>query len=172
MANRGNIAFDVLGGGGEVGASCFQLRVNGQQIILDSGTHPKKEGNESLPEFSLLSRAPDAVIISHGHVDHVGSLPYLSKQFPYLKTYSTIPTARIMDRMLHNSVSVMTTIKKERGIDAYPLYDHEDVAYVMRGVRGQEFETPFTLPMETPVEVSFHHAGHVLGSLHERSLFI
>lgn len=164
MTNQGTIAFDVLGGGGEVGASCFQLRIGGHQIILDSGTHPKKEGFESLPEFSLLSRAPDAVIISHGHVDHVGSLPYLSKQFPHLKTYATTPTARIMDRMLHNSVSVMTTIRRERGIEAYPLYDHEDVAYVMRGVRGQEYNQPFTLPLETPIEVTFHPAGHVLGS--------
>lgn len=164
MGKLGNITFDVLGGGGEVGASCFQLRVNGHNLILDSGTHPKKEGAESVPEFALLSRAPDAVLVSHGHVDHVGSLPYLFKQFPYLKTHATVPTARIMDRMLHNSVSVMTTIKKERGIDAYPLYEHEDVAALMRGVRGHEFNQPFELPLPTPIEVCFHHAGHVLGS--------
>jgi len=164
MANSGTISFDVLGGGGEVGASCFQLRINGHHILLDSGTHPKKEGLESLPEFSLLSRAPDAVLISHAHVDHVGSLPYLSKQFQHVKSYATIPTARIMDRMLHNSVSVMTTIKRERGIDAYPLYEHEDVAYAMRGVRSHDFDESFELPLPTPIEVSFHHAGHVLGS--------
>jgi len=164
MQKTGTISLDVLGGGGEVGANCFQLRVNGHNILLDSGTHPKKEGNESLPEFSLLSRAPDAVLISHAHVDHVGSLPYLSKQFPYLKTHATEPTVRIMDRMLHNSVSVMNIIKRERGMDEYPLYDHEDVSYVLRGTRGHEFNAPFQLPIPTPVEVSFHHAGHVLGS--------
>lgn len=164
MANSGNIGFDVLGGGGEVGASCFQLRINGHHIILDSGTHPKKEGFEALPEFSLLTKAPEAVIVSHGHVDHVGSLPYLSKQFPYIKTHATVPTVRIMDRMLHNSVSVMTTIKRERGIDAYPLYEHEDVAYLMRGTRGHEYDAPFELPIDHPVEVTFLPAGHVLGS--------
>lgn len=164
MKNTNNIGFEVLGGGGEVGASAFLLRIQGHQILLDAGTHPKKEGFEALPEYALLSKAPDAVIISHSHVDHVGSLPYLSKQFPHLKTYATIPTSRIMDRMLHNSVSVMTTIAKERGIAAYPLYEHEDVAYVMRGVRGHEFEQVFTLPLETHIECSFHHAGHVLGS--------
>jgi len=164
MANSNTISFDVLGGGGEVGASCFQLRINGHHILLDSGTHPKKEGLESLPEFSLLTRAPDAVLISHAHVDHVGSLPYLSKQFQHIKSYATTPTGRIMDRMLHNSVSVMTTIKRERGIEAYPLYQHEDVAYAMRGLHGHEYNEPFDLPLPTPINVSFHPAGHVLGS--------
>lgn len=165
MGNNANIGFDVLGGGGEVGASCFQLRIKGHSILLDAGTHPKKEGFEALPEYALLSKAPEAVLLSHGHVDHVGSLPYLVKQFPYVKSYTTPPTARIMDRMLHNSVSVMTTIKKERGIDAYPLYEHEDVSYAMRGVRTHELDTPFSLPIDgLDCEARFLHSGHVLGS--------
>ena len=158
------ITFSVLGGGGEVGANCFLLGVNGDNILLDCGTHPKKEGIEALPELSLLPRAPKAVVISHGHVDHCGCLPYLIKQFPETRVYATPPTGRIMDRMLHNSVAVMQTIARERAVEGYPLYNHEDVTFALRGMDCFDFRAPFELDLDVPVEVSLHDAGHVLGS--------
>lgn len=164
MATNGKISFSVLGGGGEVGANCFVLGVDGHQILLDCGTHPKKEGPAALPDFSMLERTPDALIVSHAHVDHCGAMPYLSRLHPMIRCFTTIPTARIMDRMLHNSVAVMGTIAKERGIEGYPLYEHKDVNFAMRGVRGHEFNTPFLLPIDPPAEVTFYYSGHVMGS--------
>ncbi|MBI1318497.1 MAG: MBL fold metallo-hydrolase [Candidatus Hydrogenedens sp.] len=165
MSNGNPINFCVLGGGGEIGASCFEVSCNGHSILLDSGTHPKKEGLESLPAFSLLSRAPDAALISHAHVDHCGSLPYLLRQFPGVRSFATVPTVRLVDRMLHNSVSVMNTLRKERGIEEYPLYEHEDVSYAMRLMRGQGYQEWFDLPTRgIETKACFNHAGHVLGS--------
>lgn len=164
MDNSRAISLTVLGGGGEVGANCFQLCFNGHQIVIDAGTHPKKEGRAALPEFSLLHRAPDAVLLSHAHVDHCGALPYLTRRFPGTKIYTTQPTVRIMDRMLHNSVSVMQAMARERGIEGYPLYEHDDVGYMMRHVTGFPFDAPFQLDGDTPIEVRFRAAGHVLGS--------
>ena len=69
----------ALGGGGEVGANCFELSFGGRQILLDCGTHPKKEGECSLPAFDLLTRAPEAYIITHGHVDHIGGNAEMQK---------------------------------------------------------------------------------------------
>jgi len=163
MPGSSPIEFTVAGGGGEIGASCFQLALNGETILLDCGIHPKKDGIDALPELALLKGAPDVILISHGHHDHIGAVPYLVKQFPSVRVHSTIPTVRIMDRMLHNSVSVMGLLARERGIRDYPLYDHDDVNWAMRGVKGHDFDAPFELPLSTPSEVSFHHAGHVLG---------
>lgn len=164
MPDAPTISFAVLGGGGEVGANCFSLSIGGHHLILDAGTHPKKDGRQSLPEFPLLRRAPDSVIVSHAHVDHCGSLPYLVRQFPAVRIHSTFPTMRIMDRMLHNSVSVMKTLARERGIDDYPLYEHEDVNYAIQGVKGHDFEKPFTVGSAPDVKATFLRAGHVLGS--------
>ena len=163
MKSYGVINFSVLGGGGEVGANCFELSFNGSRILLDCGTHPKKEGNECLPAFDLINQPPDAYLVSHGHIDHCGAIPALCKRYPGLPGYGTPPTVHIVDRMLHNSVVVMQMLAKERGIEEYPLFEHSDVGYAMRFMRSQEFGIPFTLGGNEDVEVTFVHAGHVLG---------
>jgi cleavage and polyadenylation specificity factor subunit 3 len=164
MGESSGITFRVIGGGQEVGANCFQITVNGQSILLDCGTHPKKEGLAALPRFSLLEKPPKVLMLSHAHVDHCGAIPYLTRMYPGVRAFATLPTVRIMDRMLHNSVAVMGTIAKERGITEYPLYEHRDVNFAMRRVMGYDFGVSFLLPLATPVEACFHPAGHVLGS--------
>jgi len=164
MKSGQSIQLSVLGGGGEVGANCFQLAIGGQHVILDSGTHPKKDGLHALPQFDMLTRAPDVLLLSHAHQDHCGSIPYLMRRYPGLRAHATVPTVRIVERMLHNSVSVMGLLARERGIKDYPLYEHEDVEYAMQRFEGHLFDKPFKLPLKVPVEACFRPSGHVLGS--------
>ncbi len=159
-----DITFTPIGGGAEIGANCYLVTAGDSQLLLDSGIHPKKEGREALPKFSLLQRAPEAVLVSHGHIDHCGSVPFVLREFPATACYATRPTVSIMDRMLHNSVSVMTTLGKERNIPEYPLYTHSDVDYAIRQSAGIEYDQEFTISRHCPFKASFQHAGHVLGS--------
>ena len=163
MNSYGIINFSVLGGGGEVGANCFELNCNGTRILLDCGTHPKKEGLECLPDFKLLDGAPDICLLSHAHMDHCGALPYLCKNFPGTRSFSTIPTRAIADRMLRSSVAVMDILARERQIYDYPLYDHSDVAYATRLLDGLPYNQPCEMGNGTPIELQFINAGHVLG---------
>ncbi len=158
------ITFKAIGGGAEIGANSYVISADGHDALLDCGLHPKKEGREALPEFGLLERAPEAVLVSHGHIDHCGSVPYLMRDFPSLPCYATNPTISIMDRMLHNSVSVMSKIAIERGISEYPLYTHSDADAALRRCHGVHFEREFDLTWDSPFRASFHHSGHVLGS--------
>jgi Cft2 family RNA processing exonuclease len=153
-----------VGGGPEVGANCYLVSAAGKQIILDSGSHPKKEGLAGLPDFTLIRRPPEAVLVTHGHIDHCGSLPVLIRNFPSTRVFATKPTLSIVDRMLHNSVSVMGTIALERGITEYPLYTHTEVEDAMRGAYGLGFNQEFALSIDGEARASFHHSGHVLGS--------
>ena len=158
------IEFTALGGSGEVGASSHLIAGDGLHILLDCGMHPKKEGPEATPELSLLRRSPDAVLVSHGHIDHSGCVPYLLKNFPNAVPYATAPTVTIMDRMLHNSVAVMERISVERGVPGYPLYTHNDVDYEIQRAYGLEYGQEFALHCRSASRASFHPAGHVLGS--------
>lgn len=159
-----SISFTAIGGGGEIGANSYLLRANGYDVLLDCGIHPKKEGRCALPDFSLLMRAPHAVVISHGHMDHCGALPYLLRQFPGIECYATRPTVFVMDRMLHNSVAVMRALALERGVREYPLYDHDDVDYALQSTYGLALGRDFAVTSDEAVRAIFHHAGHVLGS--------
>ncbi|MFO7975334.1 MAG: MBL fold metallo-hydrolase [Candidatus Hydrogenedentota bacterium] len=158
------VKFTVLGGGTEIGANSYLLSGAGTDIVLDCGIHPKKEGREALPDLSLLTRAPDAALVSHGHVDHCGAVPYLLRHFPGLFVYTTRPTVAIMDRMLHNSVAVMEMLERNEGIRDYPLYTHEDVGFALRRTDGLELDYEFALTYQSPVRAEFRSAGHVLGS--------
>lgn len=158
------VTFTPVGGGREIGANAYLVSTNGTQALLDCGVHPKKEGRAALPEFSLLRHAPDAVLVSHGHIDHCGAVPYLLRQFPGTIPYATRPTLQIMDRMLHNSVSVMGAMALERGIAEYPLYTHTDVDYALRRAYAIGLDQEFALTLKGDVRGSFYHSGHVLGS--------
>ncbi len=150
--------------GSEIGSNCYIVGMDGADFVLDCGLHPKKEGKEALPDLSLLENPPQALLISHSHVDHCGAAPCLVREYQDLECYTTEPNVRLMDRMLHNSVSVMGLLALEQGISGYPLYSHMEVEHLIHRTYGLDFEHRFHLPGDCPVEVSFHPSGHVLGS--------
>lgn len=158
------VQFTSLGSVGEVGASAHLVTIDGRTILLDCGMHPSKEGRSKLPDFSMLTKAPDAVIISHSHMDHCGALPYLMDIFPDVDVYCTPPTLRIMDRMLHNCVSVMGKIREEQNIWDYPLYYHEDVEFAIKRVHDIPMYQEFGIHPNSDIRITFSNAGHVLGS--------
>ncbi|MFZ0503289.1 MAG: MBL fold metallo-hydrolase, partial [Chthoniobacterales bacterium] len=58
----------------EIGANSYFLELNGRKIILDAGLHPKKFGEEALPNYRRVADGEmDAVFITHAHQDHIGS---------------------------------------------------------------------------------------------------
>ena len=158
------IRLKSLGQGPDIGSNCYLLSHDDTHIVLDCGLHPKKEGVESMPNLDGITEEPLAVLVSHAHIDHCGAVPRLMKRYPAMQAYATQPTVSIMDRMLHNSVSVMGTLGLERGIRDYPLYSHGDVDMVIRRIYGLDFYHEFALDWNSPIRASFHPSGHVLGS--------
>jgi len=119
------ISFLPIGGGNEIGANSYYLNFNGNGIILDCGIHPQKTGLESFPNFDLIKdKTVDSCLISHAHQDHIGSLPFLVKKFPYVKIITTPQTRALAELTLHNSVSIL---KKEIEEDDFEFYTHDEV---------------------------------------------
>ena len=112
----------------EIGASCWVIEIDGHRLMMDSGSHPKREGNASMPMFSVMSHEEvDAIAISHCHHDHVGTLPVAVRHFPQAHVLMPELSYFIVERVLHNSVNVMTRQRDESGIAEYPLYTHAEV---------------------------------------------
>jgi len=77
-----------LGGIGEFGMNCMAVRYGDEMLILDAGMGFPEESaygvDVSIPNFNFLDEYKDeimAIILTHGHEDHLGALPYLLKKF-------------------------------------------------------------------------------------------
>lgn len=156
----------------DIGASAWFVELEGNGLLLDAGVHPKREGRESLPLYDLVKQeAIDAVVITHCHHDHVGSLPVALRYFPKAQVLMSELSYFLIERVLHNSVNVMIRQRDELGIREYPLYSHDeldDIAYLFEGFKYNR-EIPWTTPERRRLQfpgptLEFYDAGHALGS--------
>ena len=156
----------------EIGANSYYLEAGGHRLVLDSGMHPKFEGEEALPNWKALGdRRLDAIIVSHSHQDHIGTLPVLMRRQPQARVFMTEPTAEISSVLLHNSVNVMTRQREESGTTLYPLFTHREADRAVDRWQSCALRQAYTVsgdrapsPHDDAVTFEFFEAGHVLGS--------
>jgi ribonuclease J len=90
IAGKGKIRFTPLGGLGEIGGNMAVLETETTAIIIDVGMSFPDETMHGVdilvPDFSYLHTLKDKkvfVIITHGHEDHIGAMPYLFKELKF-----------------------------------------------------------------------------------------
>ena len=156
----------------DIGASAWLVEMDQHRILLDAGMHPKREGREATPRFNKCgTHDVDAIALSHCHHDHVGALPVAVRQFPKAHVLMTELSYLLVERVLHNSVNVMTRQRDELGIKEYPLYTHDELDDITPRFQGFKYnrevewssfqKTRAGLPSPT---LEFFDAGHTLGS--------
>ena len=150
----------------EIGANSYLLDTGNSRIVLDAGMHPKREGLDATPRFHEIEDGSiDAAIVTHSHLDHIGTLPLLAHHQPQAKLFFSPAAAELGFAMLHNSVNVMQSKRDELGIDVYPLFSHRELDEIESTIQTRPNETPFFLDSQAGVQATFHDAGHVLGSV-------
>jgi Cft2 family RNA processing exonuclease len=156
----------------DIGASGWLVELDGHTLLMDAGTHPKREGRDSLPLYGTVrDKEVDAIAISHCHHDHVGSLPVALRYFPKAHVLMTELSYFLVERVLHNSVNVMTRQRDEMGIREYPLFTHDEVDDIAPLFQGFKYNREIDwaafhkaragFPSPT---LEFFDAGHALGS--------
>jgi len=137
-----------LGGAREVGRSA--ILVNGS-LLLDFGL---LTGNP--PQFPVETPAPDAVVVSHGHLDHVGTIPSLlsGRNRPPIRW--TPPTYELALTLARD------TLKLHGGSYNCPFTEN-DVKRVTEASETYGYREPFEAAGH---EVTFYNAGHIPGSAH------
>jgi len=156
----------------DIGASAWFVEIEGHRVLLDAGTHPKREGRESLPLYKLIAKEElDAIAVTHCHHDHVGSLPVALRHFPKAHVLMTELSYFLIERVLHNSVNVMTRQRDELGIREYPLFSHDEVDEIAALFQGFRYhrEIEWAAYHKTRAgfaspTLEFYDAGHALGS--------
>ncbi len=149
-----------------IGANSYLIETDRARIVLDSGMHPELEGSDAAPRFDDLDPGSvDAIVVTHAHLDHVGTLPVLAENQRRARIFLSPETADLSCAMLHNSVNVMQSKRIELGITEYPLFDHDDVDRTSEAFEFKGIERPFDLDLDGTVKGTFHDAGHILGSV-------
>src|SRR5436190_16253345 len=155
-----------------IGASSWFVEIEGHRLLMDSGVHPKREGRNALPTFELIKdRDVEAIAISHCHHDHVGSLPIALRYFPKAHVLMSELSYFLVERVLHNSVNVMTRQRDECGIREYPLFTHDEVDEIEPLFQGFKYNREIDWAafdrsragFLSPT-LEFYDAGHALGS--------
>src|SRR5438067_13601101 len=135
--------------------------------------HPKNTGEDALPNFKAIAgREIEAILISHAHQDHIGTLPVVMRRFPRARVFMTEATAEVGNVLLHNSVNVMTRQREEIGEMSYPLFTHRETDRVSERWRWCPLRQRISIAGErapqsrmlSGLTFVFFEAGHVLGS--------
>jgi Cft2 family RNA processing exonuclease len=156
----------------EIGANSYYLEIAGHRLVLDCGMHPRDLGEDAMPNFKpIADRQIDAILISHAHQDHIGTLPVLMRRQPRARVFMTDSTAEIGDTLLHNSVNVMMRQREELGMVLYPLFTHRETDRAVDlwqscPLRQRISVSGERMPANETAALSFefYDAGHVLGS--------
>ncbi|MEX0990724.1 MAG: ribonuclease J [Actinomycetota bacterium] len=106
MPDSSNTRVVFLGGVGEVGRNMSCLEIDGRILIMDCGlSFPNGEMpgiDLVLPDFEYLRQAEvdedriEAVVLTHGHEDHIGAVPYLIREFGQVPVYGTAFTLGLL----------------------------------------------------------------------------
>lgn len=160
------------GAAGDVTGSAYLVETDRARILVDFGMFQggaQMEAKNVLPS-GLLAKKLDAVLITHGHLDHVGRLPLLAKNDWSGPIYATKPTIELATIILKDSAHLQLNEverdnrKRQRaGKDPVePLYTEQDVGQTLPLFRPIDFHQH--LEVAPGISACYVQAGHMLGS--------
>ncbi len=161
-----------LGATGQVTGSCYLLETGSSRILLDCGLFQGSRETEKQNEADFLfdPAGIDAVVLSHAHLDHCGRLPKLVNDGFNGTVFLTEASFPLLELMLRDAVHLQLrdieweNKRRQRAGKKLlePLYELEDVEALLKlrqaVAYGKEKE------IFPGIVVSFHEAGHILGS--------
>ncbi|MFL5947199.1 MAG: ribonuclease J [Gaiellaceae bacterium] len=117
-----------LGGLGEVGKNMTVIEADGEAVVIDAGlAFPRDEHlgvDLILPDFSYLvdrDRPVRAVLLTHGHEDHVGALPYLLREARVQEVWATRLTLGLIKSKLDEHGLLRSVELRESDPDGEPV---------------------------------------------------
>lgn len=152
-----------------VTGSCHCLDVCGKRILIDCGLQ-QGAGDKDNATLPFSPGTVDYLLITHAHIDHSGRVPMLMKLGFQGSIFTTRLTKQLLQVMLRDSAHIQESdaeYENRKGKRAgrppvEPLYTLADAEAALKIMQTYDYEQPFELC--PGVTVTFHDAGHLLGS--------
>jgi Cft2 family RNA processing exonuclease len=154
------VKISVLGGGNEVGASCLHIEMANTALLIDAGM--RMHGDDALPALGMLENleAPEAILVTHAHADHIGALPIVHALYPNAPIYTTPPTVDLMKIMMKDSYKILE--QRSRQTQELLPYTEEQV----RDLINNLLYIPASGELKIgSLKITSFQAGHILGAV-------
>ena len=160
-----------LGAAGGVSGSRHLVDAAGGRVLIDCGLFQGEKNlrDKNWDRFPVRPDSINAVVLTHGHIDHSGYLPRLAREGFAGPIYTSPATADLLGLLLYDSAKCQAEdalYANRKGFSkhspALPLYEEQDVDRVLRLVRPHARESWFS--PASGIRCRFHEAGHMLGS--------
>jgi metallo-beta-lactamase family protein len=163
-----------LGANRQVTGSRYCLETVKSRVMIDCGMFQERQFQaRNWNDCPLPPDSINAMVVTHAHVDHCGLIPRFVRQGFQSPIFATDATADLLRIMLEDAAHIQeedaaykTKRHQKEGRESryvvQPLYGQADVEATMRLVQGAKFLQPVTLTDD--IRVTFHNAGHILGS--------
>ena len=162
-----------LGAAGEVTGSKHVFEVDGRFYMIDCGAFQgkRKESDEKNRQFDFDMERLESVILTHGHLDHCGLLPVLTKKGYTGNIYATPATRDIANLVMMDSARIqahdaefLAKQASKKGEKFYwkPLYDENDCVQTANQIVSLSYNRKMFIAPN--IQLEFFDAGHILGS--------
>jgi len=162
----------ILGAaGGEVTGSAYYVQTQSASVLVDCGLFQGGRKSEALNRPPTTPKQKlDAVLLTHGHLDHAGRLPLLAKRGHRMPVYATPATIEMTTLILRDSARIQASDaerrnrKRQRAGQApqEPLYTPEHAEQIIQCLQPVPYQQP--VPLAPGVQAIWAESGHMLGS--------
>lgn len=160
------------GAAGDVTGSAYHVVTNQASILVDCGFFQgrKEESEKNRRKARLETGKLDAVVLTHGHLDHIGRLPLLTRKGYKGPIYATRPTLDIATLILRDSLGLQKQDLKRQNLKRArarlpplePLFEEADVRKLKSLATPVKYNQSFNVA--PGIEARLVDAGHVIGS--------
>src|SRR4030095_3835149 len=161
-----------LGAAGDVTGSAYHVVTNGASILVDCGFFQgrRETSAKNRRQAQIEGGKLDAVVLTHGHLDHIGRLPLLTRNGYTGPVYGTRPTIDLATLVLKDSLSLQKSDlrrqNKKRAREDLPpldsLFEETELRKLTQLVNPVKYNQRFQLA--PGIEARLVDAGHVIGS--------